>query len=172
MSGIVSRLKHEIRAVIPPAIFFFIAFHLLAFTQALMLEQYGIRVSTFMTATIAALIVAKVVLIVDLLPFVNRFPERPLIYNVVWKTAIYLIAALLVRWTEHLIPFVRQHRELAPAVRHLLDEVVWPHFWAVQIWLVVVLFLYCTIRELVRVLGRDRVRAMFLGPIEAAGLDR
>ena len=36
----------------------------------------------------AALLVAKVVLITDALPFVNRFPEKPLIYNVVWKTAL------------------------------------------------------------------------------------
>ena len=24
-----------------------------------------------------------------MLPFINRFPEKPLMYNVVWKTAIY-----------------------------------------------------------------------------------
>lgn len=65
-----SKLKHEFVQVIPPAIFFFIAFQVIAFTQALMLRQYGITVSTFMVATIGALIVAKVVLVVDLLPFV------------------------------------------------------------------------------------------------------
>ncbi|MGC1952010.1 MAG: hypothetical protein WA970_05435, partial [Gammaproteobacteria bacterium] len=118
MSTIGSRLKHELVEAIPPAVFFFVAFHVIAFTRALMLEQHGIRVSTFMAATIAALIVAKVVLIVDLLPFVNRFPEKPLIYNVVWKTVIYLVAALLVRYVEHLIPFVREHGDLALANRH------------------------------------------------------
>jgi hypothetical protein len=170
MSHIVSRLKHEILGVIPPAVFFFIAFQLIAFTRALMLEEYGIRVSTFATATIAALVVAKVVLIVDLLPFVNRFPEKPLIYNVVWKTVIYLIAAIFVRYVEHLIPFVREHSDLALANRHLLDEVVWPHFWAVQIWLLVLFFVYCALREVVRVLGREQVRSMFLGPSSSDGV--
>jgi hypothetical protein len=163
MSGFISRLKHEILEVIPPAMFFFISFQLIAFTQALMLEQYGIRISTFVTATIAALVVAKVVLIADLLPFINRFPERALIYNVIWKTAIYLIAALLVRYVEHLIPFVREPKDIVLANRHLFDEVVWPHFWAVQFWLLVLFFVYCALRELVRVLGRDRVFAMFFG---------
>ncbi len=163
MNSILSRLKHELVEVIHPAVFFFIAFQLITFTQALMLEEYGVRVSTFVTATIAALIVAKVVLIVDLLPFVNRFPEKPLIYNVVWKTVIYLVAALVVRYIEHLIRFVREHGDLFLANRHLLDEVVWPRFWAVQIWLLVLFFVYCAIRELIRVLGRERVRHMFFG---------
>jgi hypothetical protein len=167
MGNIVSRLKHEVLAVIPAAVFFFIAFQLLAFTQALILQEYGIRVSTFVAATIAALVVAKVVLVVDLLPFVNRFPDKPLIYNVVWKTIIYLLAALLVRYVEHLIPFVREYGDVTLAHRHLLDEVIWPHFWAVQIWLLVYLFMFCVLRELVRVLGRERVRSMFLGPVRA-----
>jgi len=165
MSGILSRLRHELVEAIPPAVFFFIAFHVIAFTRALMLEEYGIPTSTFVAVTFGALIIAKVVLIVDLVPFVNRFPEKPLIYNVLWKTAIYQVAALLVRYIEHLIPFVREHGDLALANRHLLDKVVWPHFWFIQIWLLVLFFLYCTMRELIRVLGRERVRAIFFGPL-------
>lgn len=167
MSSIVSRVKKEVLGVIPAAIFFFIAFQLLALTRALTLEEYGIRTSTFVNATIAALIVAKVVLIVDMLPFVNRYPHKPLIYNVLWKTTIYLCAALVVRYIEHLIPFVRDFGDLALANRHLFDKVVWPHFWAVQIWLLVYFFMFCTTREIVRVLGRERVRSMFFGPVGA-----
>lgn len=163
MNNIISRLKHELIEAIPPAIFFFIAFQIIAFTSALMVRQYGVRLYTFATATIAALIVAKVILIADLLPIVNRFRNKPLIYNVVWKTAIYLVAALLVRYVEHLIHFLREHGDLTLANRHLLEEVVWPHFWAVQIWLLVTFFVYCALRELVRVLGRERMGRIFFG---------
>ena len=163
MTTIFSRLKHELLEAIPPMIFFFVAFQTIAFTRALMLEQYGIHVTTFVTATIAALLVAKVVLIVDMVPVVNRFPEKPLIYNVAWKTAIYMVAALIVRYGEHLLEFARAHGDLTTANRRMLAEVVWPHFWAVQIWLLVLLFVYCALRELIRVLGRERVRYMFFG---------
>lgn len=158
-----ARVKHEILEAIPPAIFFFLAFQLITFTQALMLEQYGVQVSTFVMATVAALVVAKVVLIVDLLPFVNRFPRKPLIYNVVWKTTIYVLAALLVRYAEHLFDFWREHGSLAEANRTMLDQVVWPHFWAVQLWLLVLFLMYCSLRELVRALGPARVRTLFFG---------
>lgn len=35
---------------------------------------------------VAALIIAKAVLLADLWPPINRFPEKLLIYNIAWKT--------------------------------------------------------------------------------------
>lgn len=163
MSKFGHQMKHFIRELIPPVIFFFVAFQLLAFTRALMLRQYGIEVTTFMVATIGALVTAKVVVLADLLPFINRFPGRPLICNIAWKTPIYFVAAFGVRYLEEFIHFYRVHRTVLGANRHLLDEVVWPHFWAIQLWLTVLLLIYCTGDELVRALGRDRVRELFLG---------
>jgi len=165
MSNFLQRLKQEVLGIIPTAVFFFIAFQLLAFTRALILREYEVPIETFLAATVGALIVAKVVVIVDWLPFVNRFPDRPLIYNVIWKTGIYLIAAFLVRYIEYLISFVAKYGDVAEANSHLLDEVIWPHFWLVQIWLVVVLLVYCVLKELNRVLGRKRLREIFLGPV-------
>ena len=164
MRNIIPRLKREILGTIPTVAFFFVVFQLLALTRALILRQYGIEVSTFLNATIGALIVGKVVLFTDLLPFVNRFPNKPLIYNTVWKTLIYMAAAILVRYVEHLIPHIREYGSLTVANRHLLDEAVWPHFWLVQLWLLVCFFMYCAIRELGRTFGYERIRSMFFGP--------
>jgi len=163
VASLVERVKHEIREVIPPAIFFFVAFQTISFTRALMLKEYGISVSSFAAATVAALVVAKVILLLDLLPAINRYPEKPLIYNVAWKTLLYVLAALFVRYLEHLFDFYRQQGSLVAAHRQLMAELVWPHFWAVQIWLLVLLFVYCALRELIRSLGRERVIEMFFG---------
>lgn len=163
MSKFIHSIKHLVHEMIPPAVFFFVTFQLLAFTRALMLKQYGIEVTTFMVATIGALVTAKVVVLADLLPFINRFPRRPLIYNIVWKAAVYFLAAFVVRYLEEFIHFYRQQGQVLAANRHMLDEVIWPHFWAIQIWLTALLFIYCTMDELLRALGRDRVRELFFG---------
>src|SRR5258708_3024950 len=163
MSKFTRSVKHLVHEMIPPVIFFFIAFQLLAFTRALMLRQYGIEVTTFMVATMGALVTGKVVVLADLLPFINRFPGRPLICNIAWKTTIYFLAAFAVRYLEEFIHFYRTHHTVRDANRHMLDEVVWPHFWAIQLWLTVLLFIYCIMDELLRALGRDRMREMFLG---------
>jgi hypothetical protein len=49
------------------------------------------------------------------------------------------------------------------AHRHFMAETVWPHFWLIQIWLLVLFFVYCSLRELVRAIGRDKVIKMFFG---------
>ncbi len=161
MSGLRHKLIHELRELIPVTLFFFVAFQLLALTESLMLKQYGIHATTFLAATLMALIVAKVVVITDHFAFVNRYPEKPLIYNVAWKTAIYFTASLFVRYLEHLIDAWRKTSGFAEANRRMFEEIVWPHFWAVQLWLLVLLLIYCTFRELIRALGRERIVALF-----------
>jgi len=168
MTSMGDKIKHEVRALIPVTVFFFVTFQLLALTQTLMLEKYGIKASTFLNATIMALVVAKVVLIADAFKAVNRFPDKPLIYNIVWKTAIYFAASFVVRYLEHVIRFWRRTGSFAEANRRLVDEIVWPHFWGVQLWLLILLLAFCTVRELIRALGRERILRMFFTDPRAA----
>lgn len=167
MNRVGELIGKEVRELLPPTIFFFIAFHILALFRALILRQYGVQMSAVAGATVAALVVGKVVLIADAFPFVNRFPEKPLIHNVVWKTAIYVLAALIVHYLEHLIPVWWRMQDLEAASRQLLHEVVWPHFWAIQLWLLVLFFVYCAMRELIRAIGPREVRRMFFGGTRA-----
>jgi len=165
MSKFTAGLKHEILEAVPPFIYFFIAFHLVAVIRALMQQEYGIQAGTVMNATIAALIVAKVVLLADLVPVVNRFPDKPLVYNIVWKTLIYQADAIGVAYLERLWDAWREAGSLAAANAQMVEAVIWPHFWAVQILMLVLFLQYCTLRELARALGGRQMRALFLGPL-------
>jgi hypothetical protein len=130
-----------------------------------MLKGTGVAIGTSVSVTVAALIIAKAVLIADLMPFINRYPHKPLVYNVAWKTAIYFVVAALVHYLERLVDYWREAGGLAAANEKLLAEVVWPHFWAIQIFLLVLILMYCTMRELVRVIGSKRIRQIFFGPV-------
>lgn len=163
MHKILRTIKHELLEIIPPTIFFFVAFNVITFTKGLMLEHYGIKFSGFVAATVGALIVAKVVLIADKIPFINKYPDKPLIYNVVWKTGIYVGVALVVRFLEYLIPLWWQHRNLSLAAEHLWGEIIWAHFWVIHIWLVCLFFVYVSFREFARAVGEERFFKMFLG---------
>ncbi len=163
MSKLFEKVKEEFVAMIPPTIFFFVTLQLVAIIRVLMLKGTGIAVHSPLQVAIAALILGKAVLIADLLPFINLYPHRPLIYNVIWKTAIYLLIATLVHYLERLFDFWKEAGSLVAANHKLLAEMVWPHFWAVQILLLVLILFFCTIRELVRVIGRDKVVEMFFG---------
>lgn len=163
MKKLWATIKHEFLLIIPPTIFFFIAFMLIATTQRLILREYNVPLTGYAEALIGALIVGKVVLLTDNLPFINKFPNHPLFYNIAWKSSIYFVATLLFRYVEHLVSFLRKHENFAEANQHLIDEIIWPHFWLVQMWLAVLFFLYCTIRELIRVIGKEEIKRLFFG---------
>src|SRR4029450_11728875 len=91
MRKLAAKLKEEFEALLPPTIFFFVALHMVALIRVLMLKGTGIVLGTSVSVTLMALILGKAVLLADMLPFINRYPTKPLIYNVVWKTAIYTL---------------------------------------------------------------------------------
>ena len=164
MSKLSAKMKEEIYELIPPTIFFFIALHMVALFRVLMLKGTGITLGTSASVTVAALILGKAVVIADLLPFINRYPDKPLAYNVAWKTTIYVLIAMIVHYLERLVDFWREAGGFIAGNEKLLSEIVWPHFWAIQMFLVVVILMYCTMREVVRAIGGDKVRRMFFGP--------
>ncbi len=151
--------------MIPPTIFFFVALHVVAFVRVLMLKGTGLAPLSTISIAVAALILGKSVLIADMLPLINRFPERPLIYNVAWKTMIYLLMSALIHYLERLFDFSRQAGGIVAGNEKLLAEIIWPHFWAVQIILLVLIVMYCTMHELVRVIGKEKVLRIFFGPM-------
>ena len=165
MATAIHRIKEEMLAVIPPTLFFFVALHIIALVRALLLKGTGIPVSGSISILVASLIRGKSVLVADMLPFINRFPEHPLIYDVAWKTAIYLVISALIHYAERLYDFAREAGGIAAGNEKLLAEMVWPHFFAIQIILLVLIFMYCSIRELVRVIGKEKVKRIFFGPL-------
>ncbi len=156
-----SRLMKEIREVIPPTLFFFIALHLIALVRSLMTSGSGLPVSSSLQIAVAALILGKAVLIADLWPAINRFPEKPLAYNIVWKTVVYFLVASAIHYLERLYDAAKATGGIAAGNELLLREIVWPHFWGIQIVVLVVILNYCTIREIGRALGEEHAFRLF-----------
>src|SRR5262249_55177030 len=154
---ILDKIKEEFFAILPPTIFFFVALHLLTFIRILMAKGSNFQPLSTMSIAIASLILGKAVLIADMLPPINRYPDKPLAYNIVWKTAIYLLMASVIHYLERLIDFSRQAGGLVAGNQKLLSEMVWQHYLAVEIILFILILVYCTARELARVIGREKM---------------
>ena len=164
MHKILEKLKKEFFAILPPTIFFFLALHLLTFIRLLMAKGSHFEPLSAISIAIASLILGKAVLIADMLPAINRYPDKPLAYNIAWKTVIYLLMATIIHYVERLIDFSRQAGGIVAGSEKQLAEMVWPHFWAVEIILFVLILVYCTARELGRVIGREKMLRLFFGP--------
>ena len=165
MSELTAKIKHEFLEMLPPTIFFFILLHVIALIRALMVKGTGISLPTTASVALAALILGKAVLLANMLPFINRFPVKPLIWNAAWKTVIYTLIAGFIHYLERLYDYWKEAPSIAAANHQLLAEMSWPRFWAIQILLLVLILNYCVFAELARIIGRDRLKAIFLGPI-------
>ncbi len=170
MRKMLEKMKEECVVVLPPTIFFFVMLHIVALIRVLMAKGSQFTPLSTVSIAVAALILGKAVLIADMLPAINRYPDKPLVYNVAWKTTIYLLIATVIHYLERLVEFSRQAGSLAAGNEKLLAEIVWPHFWAIQIVLFLLILMYCTGRELVRLIGRDKVLRVFFGPLPIPAL--
>ena len=128
-----TKLKEEFFKILPPTIYFFVALHFVMFIRVLMLEGTGLSPSSSASIALTALVLGKAVLVADMLPLINRFPHKPLIYNIAWKTVIYLLISAVLHYLERLIDFWRETGGFVAGNEKLLSVIVWPHFFAIQI---------------------------------------
>jgi hypothetical protein len=167
MNSFTAKIKHELLEMLPPTLFFLVILHIVAIIRSLMTRDTGIALPTVGAVTIAALVLGKSVVLANLLPFVNRFPDKPLIWNVGWKTLIYTLVALVIHYLERLYDYWKETHSLAAANHELAVHMDWAHFLAIQILLVTLIINYCVMAEISRVVGRRRFIAMFFGPMPA-----
>ncbi len=151
----------EMKLLVPPTLFFFIGFNLILWTKRMALAEHGIPFDGFLTATLAALLVGKAVLVTDHMPFMRRFDGAPLIQPILFKTAIYWVCVFVVRLAEGLIHFLREGGALGGFLQHLVDRFSWPHFLMVQVWLMVLFLIYVVIHELNALFGDGEFHRLF-----------
>lgn len=161
--GRIERIKKEVRELFVAAVFFSTGLCLVILAGRLMTKGSGIEIATFAQAVIGGVVVAKVLLLVDLLPFIHAFPDKPLAHNVVWKSTLYVAGSLVVRYIEPVLKSLFHGAGLAAAHYRALEEFTKPRFWASEIWIAILLMIFASIRELDRYLGEGKLRLMFFG---------
>ena len=115
----------------------------------------------FATATIAALLVGKAVLVTDSIRFMARFDGAPLIQPILFKSAIYWLCVFLVRLAEALVHYVIEHGNPGGFLPYLVDHFSWSRFLFIQVWLMLLFLLYVTIHELDNLFGHGELRRIF-----------
>lgn len=161
----------EFREALPATIFFLVLFHMIGLTKAVVLDDYSFTALRSAGSVIAALIVAKAILVVEALPVAGLFSNRPLL-KILWKTLLYGVVALIFRFIEELIPLLSKYGGLVSAIKAMPAEICWGLFIVMALWILGGLFLYCLASELIRVIGPDNVRQALISGVEAqAGPD-
>lgn len=152
-------LVHEIRKVLPPTIYFFIGFNLILFTKRLILAEYLIQFTGFFIASVSALIVGKVVLVADAMPFLRRYDTAPLAQPILFKTLVYTFLVSVVRLLEAFIDYVANGGVVGHGgfVEEQLGAFSWDRFVATQLWVFVLFLVYVAASEFNSLLGEGEL---------------
>jgi hypothetical protein len=163
MPKAIERGREELRKLVVIAAFFSAGFLLIMISERLFTRGSGVEIAGYARALIGGLIVAKVLLIVDLAPFVHAFPDKPLIQNIVWKSSLYVAASVIFLYLDPLVEHLFKGMSLSAAHHGAIQEVMRPRTLAILIWLAMLLAAFVTMQELSRVIGREQLKQIFFG---------
>src|SRR3954453_18127040 len=156
--GAAAFLVHELREMVPPTIFFFIGFNLIALTTNLILADYGAQFCPFMLKPAPTLVVGKAVLVANAMRSLRRYDRAPLIRPILFKTVFYWLIVFIARLLEHWIRFwLVEHQPLGPFVPHMMTTFDWHRFVAIQLWIFVLFLIYVTVTELNHLFGEGEL---------------
>ena len=163
MNKFIHWLKKEIITLIPAVIYFAICFNFFHFAQGLMMPPENIHYTSYLGATIGALLAGKIIMIADCLPFFNAFPHKPIIYNITWKFCIYGFFVLLVQMLDYITKDLYLTKNWSIAFSNLVTNIGQPLFWGIQAFVLMFFLFLIIFTEIMRVVGQEKMRKIFFG---------
>ena len=164
MSRIWNWAREEFWQILAVWAFFFVAFGLVALTRMAIFGEYHIKPQEQPEYLVGSLIMAKVVLLIDSFFKTRRDPGRPLIYGTLGNTGLYFVGAMVLYHVERTISLMRhRHLGFAEANRVSLVAMEKPTFLTIMLAVLALTFTFCTLRELILAIGRERFIEMFFG---------
>jgi hypothetical protein len=112
-----SLLKEEAKEVVWVSLYFFFGFCVALTLKKLLLSNYYVDVNLLSTAAISALIVAKIVIVLDKMSVGCRFDESlPIGLAALYKTLFYVLATFVVLFLEKLFGVYQENSAFLRAV--------------------------------------------------------
>lgn len=164
LKKILHKVKKAIVDVVPAFLFFLISLSILDVTEKLFLRKTEIWTPVnFYTILLAAAVVAKILIVLNHLPFMNFFPKKPLIYNIAWKTFFYSFCVALTRLIIFFIPFYKSTHSYSRAMALFSTRFDFTRFFALAIWYVLLFFIFVTAEAFTSAIGKKKVIELLFG---------
>lgn len=151
----------EFLEILPAVLFFFIALMLILAMLKLFISQYSIEFYAFSKAAIGALILGKVVLLMDWAESKRRVSPYPRAVVVACKTLIYGLAVIVLGIGERIIHSYRQVGDFRDAVRMVIANANLDRFLGCVLLISLLVSAYLTMEEISRAMGKGALFRLF-----------
>jgi hypothetical protein len=142
--------------------FVYLAFVFISFTsyRRLILAEYQVSYMHYGIAVIEAAVLAKIILIGEATGAGRKHEDKPLIVPTLHKTIVFAIWVVGFKVLEHMIGALVRGKGLAGGFHDLISE-GWYEILANGLVVISAFFPFFAIKELERVLGREKLVALF-----------
>jgi len=159
------KLKEELRAVVTATLYFGCWILALMVIKWLILAEYAISFQGWSMALVGALVLAKVVLVLDHFPLGAWVRRQPAWLEVLLRTAMYTIGVAVVLILEKSVEGRHAAGGFGPALQNLFRQADIHHVWATTICLSGALLVYNALSVVRRHLGEGGLIRLFLVPL-------
>lgn len=160
--SIQEKLKHEIKAVILVTLFFAAWLGVFMGLKILIFEGYQIRFGSISAVLIGALVLAKVVLILEHVPLGGWVKNKPVLVDVILRTALYAFGTFVVMLLEKAFESRHEQGGFVSALTNVFQHPDMPHIWANTICVTGALLFFNLLPTLNRHLGIGGLSRVFL----------
>ncbi len=158
---ILKKIWREIRVILRTAAYFAIVFILMMVMKKLNLKDYDIEFSGMSQAIIGSLVMAKVIVLMELISLGSWVQRKPPIVDVILRTLLYTLGVLIVIVLEK--AFEKRHvvEGFGNAISFVLQNRDIYHVWATTIGAAASIFIYNAFSTIKKVLGEKGLAKLF-----------
>jgi hypothetical protein len=172
-SGVPAALAHGlvrlVRELAPIVLFFFAAFFLILLMFKLFAQRYSIEFSALSKAAVAALILAKVIPLLDWAQSGYRFDGHRRIVVIVGKTLVYGLVVTVLAIGEKIFNGIRETGSLQGGISSAIAHADLDRFFGMVLLFALVVGSYLLLQEIDRAMGKGALfRLLFAPPVADA----
>ena len=130
----IEKVKHELKEVGIVTLYFLICFGIILLLKKLFLAEYKVQFNALSAAVIGALVIGKVVVVLDKTTIGNRFQQGHAAFlDVFYRSLVYTFFVGLVVAAEKVFHASHETDGFISALHHALEKTDINHFWATVI---------------------------------------
>jgi membrane protease YdiL (CAAX protease family) len=156
--GIKEKIKEELIQVGTVTLYFLFCFGMILLLKKLFLAEYDVGFYALSAAVLGALVVGKVVVILDHTKIGNRFEEKPPYVDIIYRSLTYTFAVAIVLIIEHIFHALGDSKSLWAAIKEVIANREAPKLWAIIICIFGSFAVYNVISTINKRLGEGKLK--------------
>jgi hypothetical protein len=155
------KILNEIKTIARTAFYFAIVFIILMVMKKLNLRDYNIEFNGISQALLGALVMAKVIILMEYISLGHWVQRQPVIVDVILRTLLYTAGVLIVIVLEKAFEKRHEANGFVHAISYVFRNRDIYHVWATTIGSAASIFVYNSFSVVQRVMGKNGLAKLF-----------